>query len=103
MTKGRRRRSKKERDAGGDLVMGESGANQWKTGPVSDMEGVTDMNGIAAAVAKSKKGAHLVSRQKKRRRAKGTAKALAVVDRVTGKSSSRLNRRELRNNAKQLW
>jgi len=99
------RRNKKRagrlRDGGDDDQVMASAENQWKTGPASAMEGL-ESGGVAMAI-KKKKGSHLIRRNKKRRQAKGTEKALAVAERITGKSKTRLSRKSLRQDAKQLW
>jgi len=87
--------------ARGEEVM-ETVNSGWKTGPVSAMEGV-ESEGVTGVPGKLKKGEHLVSKQKKRRRAKGTAKALAVCDRISGRKSSKQSRNSIRQSAKQLW
>ena len=49
------------------------------------------------------KGEHLISRQKKRNKAKASRKALEIRERTIGRKKGRNSRSELRQMSKQLW
>ena len=64
------------------------------------MEG---LEGAAVEGVRKKNKEHLVSRQKKRRAAKSTQKALDIKERITKRKGAGTSKRQLRKASKDLW